>query len=48
VEAACEVYGGTVMILAPAVAAWQPRALANRFRGAFHKRLVVDRERIHQ
>jgi exopolyphosphatase/guanosine-5'-triphosphate,3'-diphosphate pyrophosphatase len=38
----CEVHGGTVMIAAPALGAWQPRALANRFRGAFHKRLAIE------
>jgi exopolyphosphatase/guanosine-5'-triphosphate,3'-diphosphate pyrophosphatase len=40
----CEMRGRTVVVSAPVAAAWQPRALASRFRGAFHRRLVIEGE----
>ena len=41
VRVRCVVRGRVAEITAPAAAAWQPRAIANRFQGAFHKRLAI-------
>jgi len=38
----CRVRSRQVVLAAPALAAWRPGRLANRFRRAFRRRLVIE------
>jgi exopolyphosphatase/guanosine-5'-triphosphate,3'-diphosphate pyrophosphatase len=40
----CSVRDRIAVLEAPAVEAWQPRAIATRFQAAFHKRLVIRQD----
>ena len=42
VAISCRIRARTWVLTAPALAAWQPRAVADRFRRAFRRRLVIE------